>query len=207
MEESYFEELKLKWAEEAIERKMTLREKDLQMAQKHKKAKEEKEAKIKEYRAALEQQIQEQQLEREHDLIREREVDEKIKEQKQFEKKIIEEEKLKLIAEYENAGKEPEASEKIEAEIEKMKKMIEEGDPLKQCQGNQAPQMDKNHPMNIPSLGVGKTGKRISDSAFSQNQITTDGTGLIPKRKLQKTHMTDSAFVTGSMTLKRNVVR
>ena len=57
----------------------------------------------------------------------------------------------------------------------------------------------------IPTMG--KTSKRISDSAFVQNQIGGNSEGLIPRRQAAAgKHMTDSAFVTGTMTLKRNVV-
>ena len=69
----------------------------------------------------------------------------------------------------------------------------------------------KNRQRNVAHTPLGSPTKPADQSqtrAMSTEEMTsTDSVGSIPRRKITKRHMSDSAFVTGSMELKRNVVK
>jgi len=113
--------------------------------------------------------------------------------------RIVEEEKEKMIAEFEGKNSQEDEMEidimkeaKIEAEIEKMKLNIEKDENF--------------HPHRIQRMG--KTPTKTSDSAFAigTNQIADDVSGLIPRRQRVEAgwHVSDSHFKKGSSVALRN---
>ena len=137
--------------------------------------------------------------------------------------KIINEEKEKMMKEYENKirklrGEDPvedTPEEKMEIdtpvestppsgdmEVEDMEIDQPETDLVKNRQRNVA-----HTPLASPTKPTTEPTHRPMSTEGYHEMGSSDSVGSIPRRKITKRHMSDSAFVTGSMELKRNVVK
>lgn len=133
--------------------------------------------------------------------------------------KIINEEKEKMLKEYENKirklkGEDPsedslEEPMEVDTQIDSLPPSGE-NDKMEVDQSAEETELAKNRQRNVAHTPLGSPTKPSDQSHRTmsvEEMASGDSIGSIPRRKITKRHMSDSAFVTGSMELKRNVVK
>ena len=137
--------------------------------------------------------------------------------------KIIKEEKNKMMKEYENKirklrGEDPtedsdEENMEVDTQIDS-EPPSENTDPSEDMETDQPLEetdLVKNRQKNVAHTPLGSPTKPADQpqtrTMSTEEMVSNDSVGSIPRRKITKRHMSDSAFVTGSMELKRNVVK
>jgi len=132
--------------------------------------------------------------------------------------KIIKEEKMKMLKEYETKirklrGEDPtEDSTEENMEVDTpIDSTSPSGEPEEMETDQTETDLVKNRQRNVAHTPLGSPTKPADQSQTrtmsTEEMASTDSVGSIPRRKITKRHMSDSAFVTGSMELKRNVVK
>ena len=137
--------------------------------------------------------------------------------------KIIKEEKMKMMKQYENKIRKLRGEDPIEDSTEENMEVdtpIDSEPPSEEAELTEEMEIDqpteetdlvKNRQRNVAHTPLGSPTKPTDQSQTrtmsTEEMASTDSVGSIPRRKITKRHMSDSAFVTGSMELKRNVVK
>ena len=138
--------------------------------------------------------------------------------------KIIKEEKMKMMKQYENKIRKLRGEDPIEDSTEENMEVdtpidseppsgeaTELSEEMEIDQPMGETDLVKNRQRNVAHTPLGSPTKPTDQSQTrtmsTEEMASTDSVGSIPRRKITKRHMSDSAFVTGSMELKRNVVK